>query len=309
MKVSTIYSPAGVEIMTQPFLVGKKLEKLAQSASEDFVRSLDLPADAEPVSLEILNGGHYYFCADACKAVTGRDCKVSTLRAKRGHDSAETYGGEQHWASNVPEGTTLWESEGSDWCVRIWENTGIPSGAGPLLVGDTVATGTTLAGVLEFCVHEMGQANCYQDIHVFSIVGASSWTDIDGADGGIATKLQGVDQTLAANGKTLTVTFANAQFALQPNGTDLAFTGADMLPEASVATEAKLGGFAAKMKCAVWDWGDRFREIEHHLEEIHEYYGGLPDCPAWLMEGIETARAEQATAGGGSGGAEAKVAS
>jgi hypothetical protein len=40
------------------------------------------------------------------------------------------------------------------------------------------------------------------------------------------------------------------------------------------------GSFSAQMKCAVWDWGDRFREIPHHLEEIKEYYGGLEDCPA-----------------------------
>ena len=36
------------------------------------------------------NGGHYYFCAAAWKAVMGAPCQVSTLRAKRGHDSAET---------------------------------------------------------------------------------------------------------------------------------------------------------------------------------------------------------------------------
>jgi hypothetical protein len=227
--------------MTQPFLVGKRLEVLAQRASEDWVKSLGdrLGADTTPVSLEILNGGHYYFCADAYKAATGRDCAVATLRAKRGHDSAETYGGDAHHATDVPEGTTLWKSEGSDWCVRIWEHSPLPPG--PLLVGDTVATGTTLAGVLEFCVHEMGKTNSYQDIHVFSIVGASSWQDVDGADGGIAVKLAPLDKILQEHGRELTVTFANARFALQPNGTDLSFVGADMLPEASEAVEAKLG--------------------------------------------------------------------
>ena len=139
----------------------------------------------------------------------------------------------------------------------------------------------------------MAKANCYQDIHVFAIAGASSWTDVDGSDGGIATKLKGVDSTLTANGKCLTVTFANAQFALQHDGTDLSFNGADILPAARREIEAKLGDFSGKMKCAVWDWGDRFRNIDRHLEEIHKYYSAQEDCPKWLLEGIETAQAEQ----------------
>ena len=232
MKVSTIHSPAGVEIVTQPFLVGAPLEKLAQCASEDFVRSLGpdaFPAGTTPVSLEILNDGHYYFCGAACEAVTGAPCTIATLRAKRGHNSAESYGGDAWHAKDVPDGTTLWQSEGSDWCVRIWDNKPIP--AGPLLVGDTVATGTTLAGVLEFVVDQMVTAESVHDIHVFSIAGAGSWGG-NGADGGIATKLQRVDEALTRHGKQLTVTFANSEFALQANGTDLSFTGAVTLPEA-----------------------------------------------------------------------------
>ena len=55
MRVSTIYSAAGLEIVTQPFLVTSKLEALAQRASEDFIKSLNLPKDGPtPVALEIL---------------------------------------------------------------------------------------------------------------------------------------------------------------------------------------------------------------------------------------------------------------
>lgn len=45
MRSKIIFSRAGVEIVTKPFLVGKPLEKLAQEASADFVR--DLLADSE----------------------------------------------------------------------------------------------------------------------------------------------------------------------------------------------------------------------------------------------------------------------
>jgi hypothetical protein len=40
------------------------------------------------------------------------------------------------------------------------------------------------------------------------------------------------------------------------------------MAKAQAAYEAKCGPFLGKMKCAVWDWGDRFRERDHHLEEI-----------------------------------------
>ena len=152
-----------------------------------------------------------------------------------------------------------------------------------------------MAGVLEFVVDQMVKTSSVHDIHVFTIAGASSW-DGDKADGGIATKLQHVDQALTEHGRQLTVTFANAQFALQANGTDLSFDGAEMLPEASAEVEAKCGAFASQMRCAVWDWGDRFREIDHHLAEIKEYFSSMDETPGWLMEGIEQAQVEQKSA-------------
>ena len=40
MRSKIIYSRAGVDIVTQPFLVGKPLEALALDASKDFARTL-----------------------------------------------------------------------------------------------------------------------------------------------------------------------------------------------------------------------------------------------------------------------------
>jgi hypothetical protein len=68
------------------------------------------------------------------------------------------------------------------------------------------------------------------------------------------------------------------------------------LPEASAEVKAKCGAFASQMRCAVWDWGDRFREIDHHLAEINEYFSSMDDTPGWLMEGIEQAQVEQKSA-------------
>ena len=30
-----------------------------------------------------------------------------------------------------------------------------------------------------------------------------------------------------------------------------------------------------QLKCAVWDWGDRFMGAKHHLEEVGEYFGKI----------------------------------
>lgn len=60
MLLLTIFSEAAASIVTQPFICGEELERLALEASRDCVRAavdaagIDL---ADAVSLEILNGG------------------------------------------------------------------------------------------------------------------------------------------------------------------------------------------------------------------------------------------------------------
>lgn len=49
-----------------------------------------------PVSLEILNGGKYYFIADAYERVAKKTCQVASLRAKRRLDPAD-----QQWKVEV----------------------------------------------------------------------------------------------------------------------------------------------------------------------------------------------------------------
>lgn len=287
MRVETLFSRAGCEIVASPFLVGPELELLALEASEDWVRSLPAARLAEqppPVALEILNGGHYYFAANAYERVTGRTCHVATVKAKRGHASAETFGGPAHLDRDLPAGTELWRSEGSDWCVRVWDADPVP--AGPLLVGDTIATGTTLAGVLRWAVAKMEAAGAVHDIFVFSIAGAA-----DFADGGVLKKLAPLDEILKRHGREVFVTFANGRFALQPNGTDLSpcpELGAELVPSARALLEAQVGAeFLNSMKCAIWDWGDRFRKPLEHLEEVSRHFAALPACPAYIAAGVE----------------------
>lgn len=264
-----IPSAAGVEIITKPFLVGPELEALSLESSKDFVRALDAAGvDIENcVSLEILNGGHYYFVGPAYEAVKGKACPIASLRAKRGQDE-----------------------ETGAWKVRVWDRNDVSVSTGAtVLIGDTVATGTTLGGVLSWVVDEMEAASTYGDIRVFAIAGARTCED----------KLIPAATRLKANGKELTIHFANAAFNLADNGTDLGFTGAEYAEGSEAAIAEVVGDFSKHMKCAVWDWGDRFRLQHDHLKEISEYFSEVESTPTWLSEGIATrlAAAEAAAAG------------
>ena len=311
VKVGKVFSDAGVEIVTRPYLVEDELSALAQSCSESWIRWLGegglLKPDATPISLEILNGGKFYYTQAAWTSVhPKRACYLLKLRARRGHASGATYGGAAHNDKNLEPGMELYQSPGSDWCVRLWEIPEKLEFTGPILVGDTIATGTTLVGVLGWLVAKMAAAGSVHDIHVFTIVGASEWGL---GDGGVIDKLAHVDEELHKHGKVLSVTFCNATFALDANGTDLnpcPVKGAEWLPDALTKVKAQLDGFPLEqLKCGVWDWGDRFTKPLHHLEEVLEHYTAFKDAPSYIMSGL---RERIAAHSGGSGQSPSKKA-
>ena len=312
MRVDKCFSAAGVEIVARPYLVEDELSKLAQACSEDWIKWLDsqklIDQDAVPISLEILNGGKFYYSQAAWNAVhQERPAGLMQLRARRGHASAESYGGAAHNDKNLEPGMELYQSPGSDWCVRLWDIPPQLSFTGPVLVGDTIATGTTLVGVLGWLVEKMATAQAVHDIHVFTIVGASEWTS---GDGGVIEKLKHVDEALQGHGKQLTITFCNATFALAPNGTDLSpcpAKGAQWLPEGLKMLEELVGGDfpLAQMQCGVWDWGDRFTKPLHHLEEVLEHYQELAAAPSYITAALR----ERIESRGGAPNKKQKVAS
>jgi len=267
--------------------VGPELSALAKSASKDWLASLPSSALKGAQSLEILNGGRHYYVTEAYGELLGERCPVISVRAKRGHASGNNYGGPANLNKDLPPGTDLYQSPQSDWCVRIWEQKGTIDGT--LLVGDTIATGTTLAGVLGWCVQKMEASGNVHDIYVFTIAGASHWPE-NPSDGGLLPKLEPLQQILQKYGKTLHVTFCNARFALSPNGTDLGVLGADIDPQARAMLEKCWPDkFLPFMRCVVWDWGDRFdpTKFAHHLDEIYTYYRAQPHCPPDLLRNIE----------------------
>jgi len=299
MHIERVQSTAAARIVAEPYLVEDELSQLAQQCSQDWLQSLPKerldPTGPAPVSLEILNGGKFYYSKAAWDAVHPENpCGLLKLRARRGHASGASYGGPAHNDQNLEKGMELYRSPGSDWCVRLWE---IPEDlglTGPVLVGDTIATGTTLVGVLGWLVEKMEAAGAVHDIFVFTIVGASSWSS---GDGGVLDKLKHVDDALRRHGKELSICFANAYFALDANGTDLNPSperGAEWIPAALEAVTKRVGDFPlTDLKCGVWDWGDRFTKALHHLEEVAEHYESFGErAPLYIVEGLRT-RIEQ----------------
>lgn len=247
VRVQVLDSPAAAEITAKPYLVGEELLALAREASRGFVRHV-APA-AVPVVLEILNGGRYYCLPDAVTDVCGYAPVVWSLRAKRSLDA-----------------------ESGSWRVRVWEQEGMSETApGPLLIGDTIATGTTLAGVLEEVVAAMLATGQGRDVYVFTIAGA----------GAAVPKLAPVARLLRDAGHTLTLVYANGLLDLAADGTDLGMREAVLLPAAWARLQPLLSGFPVPcLKCAVWDWGDRFTQPEHHLTELAAHLRTLPpDTP------------------------------
>ena len=260
LEGAIVYSRCALDIVTSPWLVGTPLAALARTASGDWIRTLaPQQLGATPVSLEILNGGHYYYVAAALTDVTGLTAGVATVRAKR-------------------------RLEHGAWRVRVWERAGAPlAGASSILIGDTLATGTTLNGVLLSLLQELGAAPC-PPVFVFAIAGASA----------CETALAPAASAIRQAGGQLHLAFANAAFHLAPDGTDLKFDGpaARWHPAAAAELPARLGGL--RLKCACFDWGDRFRLPGTHLAEVAAWAASLPGGPPpWLVRGLEAAAAAE----------------
>ena len=275
-----IFSQSALEIVTDPFIVGDKLSHLAKESSKDFVRSLDKGKISEPFAcLNILRGGRYYRLIDAWNEVMtqsedGKDKKhqlaLSEIRASRKCD------------------------KNNNWIAKIWHDDQISNisseqsesnllNANTVLIGDTIATGTTLMNVLKWFVELREQKKVKKEVKiiVYSICGSS-----------IAKyKLYPFyEDVLKPNGIEVEFVLANAGYTLnEVNGTDLSLITDEILNEAEKYIVDKVGKqFVMNMKCAIWDWGERFNGIEHHLKEITEYFSTfyLFDLPPHIRKSL-----------------------
>lgn len=145
-----------------------------------------------------------------------------------------------------------------------------------LLIGDTIATGTTLINVLKWVAKVRKEAlklkNDKLTIIIFSIAGSSI----------VRSNLSKIANDLLSNYNIkIELVLANIAFNLDDNGTDLAFVlnnNNEINNDSQKWIDNKIDKkFLKYMKCAVWDWGDRFDkdEIPKHLKEVSEYFVNL----------------------------------
>lgn len=257
------YSKAGLDIVANPFLVGEKLQQLSYQCSSDFVEFSKQRLVGKKVTvLNILMGGRFYKLYEAMASKAEMTVSLAEVRASRSSD-ADGVWSVKVWHDEEKSNVTKEETKRNlDQCEV-------------LCIGDTIATGTTLAGVLENVAAKMDSPKT-KDVLLFSIAGA----DIDERLSDVATKF-----------KSVHTVFANAKFNLDSNGTDLGFVGAECDPNSQAFFDENLGDFQKVMKCACWDWGDRFTQVKTHLEEVLEYYEGLTEpFPSLIKESLISAK-------------------
>jgi len=269
-----IYSRAGLEICASPFLCGKEIIKYSQECSSDFLKSLaGRSALNDPVLLDILMGGRYYHLKKVWSDVFPHKCLAhAEIRARRCQDV------DKKW------GVRIWYDEeaavANNGAAKPFEQTKkLLREAKTLIIGDTLATGTTMCGILNWILDQRGSNREGLDVEIFSIAGSDKCLD----------QIKTLTGRFLEQNWRIRIWFANQSFNLADNGTDLEFTGAKMLPQAKAFYDHRLGHFQTEMKCGIWDWGDRCSRVEGHLEEIHEYYKNRENVPEFILKGIDEA--------------------
>jgi hypothetical protein len=153
-------------------------------------------------------------------------------------------------------------SEGQFRAVSTYENfESLPQDAS-VIIGDTVATGSTLVRAIK----ELESAMDEKDGDIKRIVVCSLACSAEGA-----RKLKKLEEKMAERGSELHLVVAEQLFHLMPDGTDLRFLREDsaMPDETREYTLQRYGEFLGReMKCAVFDWGTRCKNPKAHYEEF-----------------------------------------
>eukprot|EP01084_Bolivina_argentea_P197045 337727_1 len=277
IKETLIFSKSALEIVTDPFIIGDELLHLAKESSKDFLHVLDIDRLEQPFTcLNILRGGRYYCLIDAWDEVVIQDqnkdyqLALSEIRASRGCD------------------------KDGNWYCKVWHDHTVSNisdhesetnllNAKTLIIGDTIATGTTIINVLKWFVdfREKNNMNNPIKIILYAICGSSIAKHV---------LYKFYKEQLESNNIEIELYLANAAYVLhEVNGTDLSLITDSILPEAEQYIENKVGvTFLKHMKCAIWDWGDRFNGIEHHLKEIIQYFSTfyIYDLPEYIRQSL-----------------------
>ena len=234
-----IESTSALNILLKPWLVGAELADLARKSTVDFLRiayhivpELKSALFSEITEVVPLAGALYYSTAEAFEIVFGETINRCFIGAKR-HPS--------------PLG---WVTE-----LSYMNFEALPEN--PLvIVGDTIATGGTIEGILEAIID---QEPNIQAIIIYSIAGGLSG----------AVRLRKFTERVNI---PVYLFFSNAIFGVEPNGTDMPWlhNGTIVSPDLRKKALSIYGRDLGKRWCSVWDWGDRAKHPLKHLRELLE---------------------------------------
>lgn len=215
------------------------LRKHALKASQEFLQHLttvkpellDIPLSAFS-EVVALSGGLYYKIADAFSKMFGSNLPQCFLGVKR---RATEDGG---WVADVS-----------------YKNLDSLREKPFLLMGDTIATGSTLEATFNL-LKEKVDPSSVRGVALFSIAGA----------------LPGIQAFKAATKdfSDVYVFLSNALFGLSTNGTDMPWLHPETVAIPSVLERAQkiYGQWLAENWCTIWDWGDRANNPAQHHHEL-----------------------------------------
>jgi hypothetical protein len=236
-----IESPNALQILLKPWIVGLELADLARKSSKNLLKvAYHLCPEFKTASYnkiaEVipLAGALYYHLGDAFEHVFHESLKQCFIGAQRKLD--------QHK---------------NQWFTKLsYLNFEALPSQPVILLGDTIATGGTIQKIIKTTAET---ADKPQAIILFSIAGSALG----------AHKLHKLERELDL---PIYSFFSNALFGVAENGTDMPWLHPATLMSTDIRYKAleTYGHKLGKEWCAIWDWGERAKDPQRHLEDLLE---------------------------------------
>ena len=237
-----------LEVHTKPWLCGEELHELAKRIASKFLRVLyyELPLKGVPLSrvceLTILAGGLYYMIDEAFKEVFGRSLQRCIVSARR------------------------YQLEDGTWRVNMnYENFEALPDRAIIIIGDTIATGTTITNsLIKLREAALERGYMIDKVAILTISGA-----VNGSRG-----LRAIEEEFRKEWENFELYVFNccAVFGLEPNGTDMPYGHPETIAPSDVISivNERLTPQLARRLCSIFDWGDRTKNPVKHLRELIE---------------------------------------
>lgn len=241
------HSPATAALVTNPWLAGRELQLLAVRASQAFLkRAYDICLKGELkqniCELVLMCGGNFYGTKEAFQEAFDSSIAQVFVGIKRYRRADGTW--------NAKASYTNFEA--------------LPDNA-TIIIGDTLATGSTLKkAILELRDEMKVQHKSINKIVVYTFVGSVVGAKV----------LREAEKELKMDWPKLKLYFfaSEALFGLEANGTDMPFhhKSTVVIPETKRMLEDH-PSIAHRMRCAIFDWGNRCKNPRNHYMQFVSY--------------------------------------